>query len=221
VLLGTGTGVGKTRVGAALARALHGRGFHVLGLKPVESGVPDGAAGEDALALALAAGHSLPAGGVTLREGLSPHLAAQREGRLLDVDALAAWVSDKEDAFRETNPEGWTVIETAGGVFSPLQPGATNFDLALRLGPARWILIAPDSLGVLHELTATLEAMRARGRTPDLVVLSAARGPDLSTGTNAAELARLGVAEPVAALERDRDDQVEILVERLLTLAGG
>jgi hypothetical protein len=38
---------------------------------------------------------------------------------------------------------------------------------------------------------------------PDFVVLSAAREPDASTGTNADELARLGIATPVAVLGRE------------------
>jgi 8-amino-7-oxononanoate synthase len=216
VLLGTGTGVGKTRVGAALGRALHDRGQPVLALKPVESGVPAGALGEDALALANAAGHGVPGGGVTLRDPLSPHLAAEREGRELEPESLTSWVAREELSFRSSHPEGWTLVETAGGVLSPIALGVTNFDLALRLGRARWVLVASDSLGVIHELSATVEAMRARGRAPDLVVLSAARGPDLSTGTNATELARLGIAVPVAVLERDRDEGIETLVARLL-----
>ena len=216
VLLGTGTGVGKTRVGAALARTLRRSGQPVLALKPIESGVPDGAPGEDAATLAGAAGHRLPEGGVTLRDPLSPHLAAEREGRRLELESLGAWVAREDCAFRASHPEGWTLVETAGGVFSPLAPGVVNFDLALTLGRALWVLIASDSLGVLHELSATLEAMRARGRVPDLVVLSAARGPDLSTGTNATELARLGIAVPVAVLERDRDEGIEALAQHLL-----
>jgi 8-amino-7-oxononanoate synthase len=216
VVLGTGTAVGKTRVGAALARALRRRGQPLLALKPVESGVPAGAPGEDALELANAAGHSLPEGGVSLREPLSPHLAAEREGRELELASLTSWVAREEGSFQRFHPTAWTLIETAGGVLSPINAGATNFDLALALGRACWVLVASDSLGVLHELSATLEAMAARGRVPDLIVLSAARRPDLSTGTNATEMARLGIAVPVAVLERDRDEGIEALAERLL-----
>jgi 8-amino-7-oxononanoate synthase len=217
VLLGTGTGVGKTRVGAALARALRVRGQAVLGLKPVESGVSPGSVGEDALGLATAAGHPVPPGALFLREPLSPHLAAEREGVRLDVASLQEWVWREEASFRLAHPDGWLLVETAGGVFSPLAPSFTNFELGLSLGRARWILIAPDALGVLHELSATLEAMRARGRQPDLVVLSAAREPDLSTGTNAHELRRLGIATPSVVLDRNRDDTVEALVDQLLS----
>ena len=110
----------------------------------------------------------------------------------------------------------WSVVETAGGVFSPLSPTATNFDLALALEPAIWVLVAPDALGVLHDLSATLQAMRARGRTPDHVVLSGAREPDSSTGSNAAELEALGIVATSAVLARNDDRGIASLVERLL-----
>ncbi|HET7544579.1 MAG TPA: hypothetical protein VFK05_32135, partial [Polyangiaceae bacterium] len=110
----------------------------------------------------------------------------------------------------------WSVIETAGGVFSPLGPGITNFELALALEPATWVLVAADALGVLHDVSATLKAMRASGRLPDHLVLSGARAPDESTGGNAAELATLGIAAPSANLARDDDSGVSALLDRLL-----
>jgi dethiobiotin synthetase len=109
----------------------------------------------------------------------------------------------------------WTVIETAGGVFSPLSASATNFDLAQALEPAIWLLVAADALGVLHDVSATLQAMRARARLPDYVVLSGAREADRSTGTNAAELTALRIATVHAVLARDDDRGIEPLVELL------
>ncbi len=56
---GTDTGVGKTRVSAALLQALHQAGHaRVVGMKPVAAGVSDTAAGpdnSDVVALAAAA----------------------------------------------------------------------------------------------------------------------------------------------------------------------
>ena len=86
-----------------------------------------------------------------------------------------------------------TLIESAGGLFSPLAQDLTNFDLARALDPAAWLLVASDSLGVLHDLTATLRAARSLGREPDAIALCHARPPDASTGTNADEVARLGI----------------------------
>jgi dethiobiotin synthetase len=86
-----------------------------------------------------------------------------------------------------------SLVETAGAVFSPINRDQTNFDLALALEPSIWILVAPDRLGVLHDLTTTLSTMRARGRAPNLVVLSQPDPFDTSVGTNADELDYLGI----------------------------
>jgi dethiobiotin synthetase len=108
------------------------------------------------------------------------------------------------------------LVETAGGLFSPLAESLTNWDVARSLEPARWLLVAPDALGVLHDVTATLGAAAARGRTPDLVVLSAAREPDASTGTNAGELQRLGLVARPFALGRNESTGIASLVDALL-----
>jgi dethiobiotin synthetase len=88
-----------------------------------------------------------------------------------------------------------TLVESAGGAFSPLGAGASNVELATALQPALWLLVAPDALGVLHDLRATLGALP---RPPDAVVLSSSRGRDESSGSNAAELAQLGIAQVLA-----------------------
>ena len=78
----------------------------------------------------------------------------------------------------------------------------------------------PDALGVLHDLSATLEVMRSRGRPPDLVALCAAREPDASTGTNAGELRLLGIADPLVSVSRGGAlEELEPLVHALLTRA--
>jgi dethiobiotin synthetase len=185
VILGTGTNVGKTYVTCWLARGLNQA--RVLALKPIESGVASGATG-DAGEIAEAAGHGARLSRWRLRRGVSPHLAAREQGVAIRIAEVADWVNAEE---RRAAPEV-TLVETAGGAFSPLAAGATNVDLALALGPAIWLLVAPDSLGVLHDVTVTLKALP---RVPDAVLLSGARGSDASSGTNAAELLRLGICE--------------------------
>jgi dethiobiotin synthetase len=106
-------------------------------------------------------------------------------------------------------------------VFSPLSPTEVNFDLALALEPAAWVLVAADALGVLHDVSATLQAMRARGRIPDHVVLSGAREADASTGSNATELAGLGICRVSAVLARNDDRGIGALVSALETSTWG
>lgn len=229
IVLGCGTGVGKTRVSSALLKELRAQGLACMGLKPIETGVEpvSGLAGPGSDAHLLATSGSLAAAAphpfYALAEPISPHLAARRVGTELLVSAVRKWLEKTEEVTPHVASASavWRIIETAGGVFSPLAPNATNFDLAMELEPAIWVLVASDSLGVLHDLSATMLAMRARGRTPDHVVLSAARAPDASTGSNAAELRLLGITNPTAVLDRHQDASVRDLVRSLLAMPSG
>jgi dethiobiotin synthetase len=115
----------------------------------------------------------------------------------------------------------WLLLETAGGAFSPLSSRTTNRDLATILEPAIWVLVASDSLGVLHDVRATLTALDAVGRRPDFLVLSQARDADSSTGTNERELRRVGLPKPIAYASRGADSSaLEPLARALLRLAN-
>ena len=92
LISGADTGIGKTRVTAALARALAARGGRVQIVKPVESGVRDAAYLGDAECAAALAG--LPASvAVTLRRyaaAINPLDAAAAEGGALAWDDVVA-----------------------------------------------------------------------------------------------------------------------------------
>ena len=193
VVLGTGTDVGKTYVTACLARALRERGS-VLALKPIESGVETGRSG-DAGSIAEGAGHAPILSPWRFARGVSPHLAAREAGMHIDIAEVAKWVFDHEGLTGAKT----TLVELAGGALSPLARGSTNVDLARALEPAIWLLVAPDSLGVLHDVSAT---QRALPRMPDAVVLSSARAPDASSGSNADELTALGIAQVLEVVPR-------------------
>jgi dethiobiotin synthetase len=214
VMLGTGTGIGKTWAALALTRALIRGGAPAVALKPIESGVSGqfGAGDSDAELLARASSSPPLLPPYRLPDPISPHLAARRAGLTLELGRTLEYVR----ACGTLAAPVFVVIESAGGVFSPLAPDVTNFEFARGLDPADWVLCAPDALGVLHQLTATLEAMRARGREPDFVILSSPAVPDASTGTNAAELAALRITRPIAVLGRDREADIEPLANALL-----
>jgi dethiobiotin synthetase len=212
VVTGTGTGVGKTHLTVALARAW---GRPVLAYKPVESGV-DGAMGEDERALGEASTFHVkrPPLQVRLRAGVSPHLAARMEGRRLDLAALAAEVARLRAASD-------VLVELPGGLFSPLTDDVLNADLLSLLAPDRTLLVAPDRLGVLHDVLSATEAAAARGLRLSGVVLNAPPAPDASTGQNGPELGRLCSTPLLAVVARaadataTRDPAVPALVLRL------
>jgi len=206
VLLGTGTGVGKSHVGALVVQGWRGRGHPAWGLKPVESGVEPGAVDSDARK--LRAGGPITQAGLhhrALRTPVSPHLAARVEHLPVDLLSIVGWVEQSETelvALHDNALHALSLIETAGGAFTPLSPTATCAHLALALAPARVVLVAADALGVLHDVTATLLALAALGCKVDSVVLSQSRPADASTGTNVDELEHvvfpaLGAAAPI------------------------
>ncbi len=218
IVLGTGTGVGKTWVTALLARALRRAGAEVVALKPIETGVA-ASEGSDAALLASASSSTPADPPFVFPDPVSPHLAARRTGRAIDVAVVLEHVKQHETRLENrvtSHVTSFLIVETAGGCLTPLAPGVVNRDLATALDPATWILVAPDSLGVLHDVSATLGALAMRGRLPDRVVLSEARERDASTGTNAAELRELGIAAPVAVAARGDEQALDDFALALL-----
>ena len=194
VVLGVGTQIGKTWVASALARSAAPSGC--IALKPIETGCsPQSPA--DAMALAEAAGHPLVAPRYSYPDPVTPWLAADRAGTTIDLEEIAEWVH-QHTVRRGTALHATTcIIETAGGVFSPISEDETNVDLAARLDPALWLLVAPNRLGVLHDVRASVEAMRALHRVPDLVVLNDTGAVDPSTASNLGLLQRLHPGLPI------------------------
>ncbi|MEQ1569151.1 MAG: ATP-dependent dethiobiotin synthetase BioD, partial [Myxococcota bacterium] len=104
---GVDTGVGKSVVTACLAAARRRVGS-VVACKPVASGVPAGEPGEDAALLGWAAGHP-PCGFAAFSAPLSPHRAAEREGRVVSDDVLDQLRSLSADTVLVEGVGGWRV----------------------------------------------------------------------------------------------------------------
>jgi len=199
VVTGTGTEVGKTHVAAALLAAW-GQTRRVVGYKPIETGVLRGSArgGEDARRLSGASTFHVKQSVFrqTFADPVSPHLAARRRRARIDVPRIV------EQARALARHAEGVVVELAGGLFTPLGPGIVNADLVRRLKPDRVVLVAPDRLGVLHDVGATLGAAQRLGLSVSGVVVSAWPVADASTGTNAREIARVLLARVLASFPR-------------------
>lgn len=186
---GTGTGVGKTTVSVALARALRDR-CRVGAYKPVETG-----GDADGRALAEACG-SDAGPTLVLQTPVAPNVAARREGAQLDAAALAA------EARTRAGRCDVLVVETAGGLFSPMTDEESNADWLDRVGPDLLVLVASNRLGVLHDVEA---CRRASKRAIDLVVLTGGDSTDPSVATNRSEIGRrlpvLGMPSPTDVTE--------------------
>ena len=156
VVTATGTGIGKTFVTAQLIRHLRAHGRPVDALKPVISGFDEAdAAMSDTGVLLRALGRNVDAEEIArvspwrFRAPLAPNMAAPREGRTLDVDAMVAFTRRAAAAC-----DGVLLIEGVGGIMVPLDDRHTMLDWMGALG-APLILVAGSYLGAIsHTLTA-------------------------------------------------------------------
>lgn len=184
VVSGTGTNVGKTHFAEALLLALGRSGVRCAGIKPVETGFSDLNA-SDAGRLDNASSFHVKHEGIRFEDPVSPHIAARDAGRPTSLSALA------DDARQVQAQCAVTLVELAGGLFSPLTETETNAHLVALLRPDLHLLVAPDRLGVLHDLIASCRAAEAMGVVVDGVVLVAVEHPDTSSGRNGPEIPRL------------------------------
>lgn len=181
IVTGTGTGIGKTHVSEALLLAWRSSGRSCAGLKPVESGVTAETV-TDAARLAAASTFHVKPGPYAFPDPVSPHLAARRAGAVISFDAVSGVM---RAAATEVD---WTLLELPGGLFTPVTDDALNADLARALRADALVLVAPDRLGVLHDVIAATRAAAALGLRPSCVLLVATPEVDASTGSNASEL---------------------------------
>jgi dethiobiotin synthetase len=182
----TDTGVGKTILAAALVAALRARGEPVSARKPVLTGLDEGPPLDHEL-LASVSGEP-PATVSPARYGppVSPHLAAELAGALLDVDALIA------DVRAAPAP---VIVEGIGGLLVPLAEGWDVRRLARELGLGV-VIAARPGLGTISHTLLSVEAARRGGLDLRAVVLTPwPPDPDAVERSNRATIERLGEIE--------------------------
>jgi dethiobiotin synthetase len=208
IVTGTGTGIGKTHVAVAILHAWAAGKKRIVGWKPIETGV-DGSVGEDARRLHSAASLHVKHPPATYRAPLSPHLAAELENREVPLRELAESLAEIR-----TLADG-VLVELPGGLFSPVSSSRLAADWIPTLDPTRVVLVAPNRLGVLHDVLASLRA--AAGLPFSHVVLSAVEHPDSSSPTNARELGRF---TRLPVLEAPRSSALDLASALAPAIAG-
>ena len=147
LVVGTGTEVGKTWTACAVARGLRASGLAVAARKPAQSYDPAATAPLDAVLLADATGEEpdrVCPPHRTYPVPMAPPMAAA---------ALSLPVPTLDDLLREIAWSADTdvgIVETAGGVRSPMAGDGDGLDLAVRLEPHVVLLVADAGLGVIH-----------------------------------------------------------------------
>ncbi|KAA9373585.1 MULTISPECIES: dethiobiotin synthase [Microbispora] len=192
VVTGTDTGVGKTVVTAALAALAVARGATAAVVKPAQTGVAAGEAGDLDEVIRLS--------GVTSTfemarypDPLSPAAAARVSGLPpLSLAAAAARIGELAESHR------LVLVEGAGGLLVRYdEEGGTLADLARRLH-ASVLVVARAGLGTLNHTALTLEAMAGRGLDlAGVVIGSWPAAPGLADRSNVADLEMLA-ARPLS-----------------------
>lgn len=141
IIAGIHTGIGKTMVSALLCRALEWAYW-----KPVQ-------AGDLEATDAHFVNHFSPRTTIfpetyRLKIPASPHYAAEAEGIQIDLENFRMPQAEK------------LIIETAGGIMTPLSDTACNIDLIARLNKPV-ILVSQNYLGSINHTLLTAAALQA------------------------------------------------------------
>ncbi len=195
VVSGTGTGVGKTVVTAALAALARARGETVAVVKPAQTGEPPGGAGdlsEVGRLTGLTDLHEL----ARFPGPLSPEAAARAAGLPpADLCRAASYVAALTEDRRNV------IVEGAGGLLVRYDPaGRTIAGLAAMLDAPVLVVVAAG-LGTLNHTALTLEALAARKLECAGVVIGAwPAEPGLAERCNLDDLATLAGGPVTGAL---------------------
>ena len=193
IISGTGTGVGKTVVTAALAALARAAGHRVAVVKPAQTGIAPGAPHSSDPAAEIPDTETVTRlSGVTdthelarYPDPLSPEAAARVSGLApLDMAAAADYVA------KLASERDLVLVEGAGGLLVRYDPaGATIADLAFALG-APVLTVAAAGLGTLNHTALTLEALTARKIiSVGVVIGSWPASPGLAERANLSDLA--------------------------------
>ena len=198
----TGTDVGKTFVTAVLIRHLRGAGHEVSALKPVVSGfdLATAALSDPGVLLNALDEQLAPEAFERLSPWrfaapLSPDMAASREGRVIDFDALVAFC--REGIARH---QGTLFIEGVGGAMVPLDARHTVLDWMAALN-LPLILVTGSYLGTIsHTLTALDVLAHCRLKVAAIVLNDTPS--DIPLDETMATLARFAPTIPIVTVPR-------------------
>jgi dethiobiotin synthetase len=180
IVAGTDTDVGKTVVSALLVQGLAANYW-----KPVQSGLADGSDSQWVQERLGLPPWRILKESYRLRAPVSPHWAAEQEQVLIDPQRLSLPAGN-----------GPLVVETAGGVMTPLGRDWLQIDQIRRWG-LPLVLVARSGLGTLNHTLLTLEALRHRSIAVLGLVLNGPLHPD-----NPRTLAEIGGIPVLAQLPR-------------------
>ncbi|OVE84269.1 dethiobiotin synthase [Natronolimnobius baerhuensis] len=207
-VVGTGTGVGKTVLTAALTRHARALGLDARAIKPAQTGHPPD---DDAAFVAEACGDSDAATcSRYLEPALAPRVAAEIADEQLSYEEILAACRDEcERAER-------AFVEGIGGLRVPLAGDREVIDLVSDL-EASAVVVTRSGLGTLNHTALTVDALERRGIDVVGLVCNEYVGDTLAERTNPAEIERMTgySVETVPPLEGNPETLSDGVVEAL------
>ncbi len=181
-------------VGVLLAAAFSRRGLKVAGMKPVESGCdPDPA---DALSWAAVTGLGLDqVCPYRFKLPVAPQSAAEAEGRAVELGPIRRGL----DRLRQDHD--LVLVESAGGLGSPMAPDLLVIDLARALDlPV--LMVAAHTLGSVGQILVSTRLVAHEGGSCVGVILNqhTERGPGPEAATHAPLLVQHGRGIPLLGI---------------------
>lgn len=221
---GTDTEVGKTLVAGAIACNLRQGGKRVEVFKPVATGCRHGREGlisADGEFLAACADSSRMLEDITplrFKTALSPNVAAQREARTVDLQAIF----DAYAGLAATAPD-CVVVEGIGGLLCPIADDFWVIHFA-KLTGLPLVIVTRPGLGTINHTLLTIHAARSAGLKVAGVVINRYRlepdfaadqeptyehgDEDMAMFTNPAQISKLGKTDILAIVPEEAENSI-------------
>ncbi len=169
-ITGTDTDVGKTHVACCIANTLIKQGQVVTPRKPIASGCirqPDGSLlSEDALYLQQACLSSEALEVICpyqFEPAISPQRAIQEANIKITIQDLITACQNNNNSF--------TIIEGAGGFYSPIALDGLNKDLAIQLNLPT-VLVVANRIGCINQTLLSIEAIQNSGLALHSIIIN-------------------------------------------------
>ena len=199
----TGTDIGKTYLASGLIRHRRAAGRPVDALKPVATGFdPTSAGASDAGVLLAALGRPVTPTEIDrispwrFVAPLSPDMAAQRENRSIDFDAVVQFSRNAVDNSQDT-----LLIEGIGGIMVPLDDRHTVLDWMIALN-IPLVLVTGTYLGSLSHTLTTLDVLMRRSLTVKALVVNETPGSAVAIESTIAAIANFARTIPIVGMRR-------------------
>lgn len=208
----TGTDVGKTYISGLLVKKMRDLKYDCGYYKPALSGaeiingqlIP----GDCAYVLETAGINDDPMKYVSyvFKTAVSPHLAAQREGKSITKDKI------KSDFDRIKNDFDYIVVEGAGGIVCPFNLKEEKIILPdiIKMLDLNVIVVASASLGTINSTVLTTEYIKSLGINIRGIILNGYNKNDFMQVDNKEQVENLTGLKVIAAVkENEKDIQIE------------